>query len=336
MYLYPPLWFVGFCEVLNGSSDPLFRTHFITAILVSLLLLFLYLIGLPLHYRKYKQNFNLALSLKKNRKWALKFQNLFNSVFLKNQIQKGLFYFYIKTLKRNQRSIIRLAIIMGFPLGIVIAEFVYFYIQKGSSYFQQNELILFHPTLILLFFLIIGIKMVGRVAVLPEINWIFKLSDVSFKNLYLRSYKQAVWVIYIFPLIFLISISYLFMINIETAFNLFIYLNIIAFLLLEIIFFNYKKIPFVSVILPGNTKTKFLIPIYAFLFFLYLDLFSRLGSLCFKPENKIYLLLFCISIIGFISISKFIQKKKSQKEEIIFEEEFDPLVLSLDLDQKLF
>ena len=130
------------------------------------------------------------------------FLNLFNLVFLRNHIQRAVFYFFGKTLVRSMLHKIRVVSYMATSVAVILIILV-----SGSSSIQElsdvNKTLLSIP-LVLSFFLLIGIRAIVNIPAASEANWVFKLTEGKDKKNYFSGLKKGIFFFMLLPLFVLL------------------------------------------------------------------------------------------------------------------------------------
>jgi len=254
------------------------------------------------------------------------FLNLFNSVFLRNHIQRAVFYFFGKTLVRSMLHKMRMASYMATSIAVILIILV-----SGSSSIQElsdvNKTLLSIP-LVLSFFLLIGIRAIVNIPTSNEANWVFKLTEGTDKKNYFSGLKKGIFFFMLLPLFALLFLFYSFLWGWQLAFYHCLFGMIVSLLLMEVLFINYHKIPFACSYLPGKAKLHLYWIIYIISFLIYAFLMSSIEyRILNSPLNLLifYGVVFLIIVVLKVSQNHFIYKKL----EILYEEMPEPVMVTL-------
>jgi hypothetical protein len=327
LYLFPPMWFTGLYEVLIGNRDSLFLALSVFAVFAFILPpLAFYLTG-ALGYGRYmtkmqearKKTMHLA-KLKKS------FLNLFNRIFLRNPVQRAVFYFFGKILKKSILHKMRLATYFATSIAIILVFWVSSagIVQTLSS---VNTTFLSLP-LILSFFLLVGIRVTVNIPIAVEANWIFRLTETKDKKDYFTGLKKGIFFFVLFPLFVLLFLFYSILWSWQISFFHCLYGIFISLLLMEVLFYNYRKIPFACSYLPGKGKLHYFWGFYLVFFLIYASLLSYVE---YKILNSPLYLFLSYGVI-FILIAALKASKKyllRKKLEIKYEEMPEPVMVTL-------
>jgi hypothetical protein len=327
LYLFPPMWFVGLYETLLGNTDPLFRILAKWAVPAIILPLMGFFLISAAGYRKYlgkmrevkrqKRHFNKMLEGLKNN---------FNAVFLKNPIQRAVFYFFGNTMRKSNFHRMRLASYMVVAVGIVLILLAAKTTALGN--FDSFDKTILSIPFILSFFLVLGIRATSQIPVAIDSNWIFRLRESADKKHYVIGFKKGIVFFTILPLFVVLFVFYTFLWGWEIAlfFNLFGFA--VSVLLVESVFIKHRKIPFACTYLPGKGKMHIFWIVYLVSLISYVSIMSSVGyALLLNPSGFIYF--FALSVILFLTI-RFIQNRVFMQDAfIIYEEEPEPVLLTL-------
>jgi len=314
LYFFPPMWFTGLFESMIGSHDSQFLTLSSIAILSLVPVTIGFFLSAIVSYRKYckkmeiTRNVNIRLIQIKYR-----LQHYFNLVFLRNSVQKAIFYFFGKSLRNSMVHKMRLATFaaVGVGLGLILLSTNI----RSFEYFSElNKTLLSIPT-ILSFFLLVGMRNIVNIPFSLESNWIFRLTEERNLNHYNSGLRKGVVFHLLFPLFILVFMFYSFSWGWRVGILHSLYGFVIAVLLMEILFLKNHKIPFTCSYLPGKTKAHYLWLLYFVSFVVYVTLISSLELILLKNLST-YVIFLGISLLVYLAL-RFYQKHILYKERVL-------------------
>ncbi len=327
LYLFPPMWFTGLYEVLAGNRDSLFLALSVFAVFAFIIPpLAFYLTGM-LGYGRYmtkmQEEKKKAMHLVKLKKSLL---NLFNGIFLKSPVQRAVFYFFGKILKKSILHKMRLATYLAASIAVILVILISSagIIQTLSS---VNTAFLSIP-LIMSFFLLVGIRVIVNIPIAVEANWIFRLTETKDKKDYFTGLKKGIFFFVLFPLFVLLFVFYSVLWNGQIAFLHCLYGIFVSLLLMEVLLYNFRKIPFACSYLPGKGKLHYFWALYLVFFLIYAFLLSFIE---YKILNSPLYLFIAYGVV-FILIAALKASKKyllPKKLEIKYEEMPEPVMVTL-------
>jgi hypothetical protein len=327
-YYFPPIWFAGLLNKLLSSEDAFFTKLMYTSMAAMVLLLVIYSLSMHVILRKYLKSPLLSKSSPKFSRFPFFLKDIFYSLVLRNPTQAAIYHFTIKTFRRNMKHKLQLALWMTIPVGFASTTIIFGYLGNKFKYLDS---FLISPPLVVYIFLMPILKMVTKNPVEFEANWIFRMTEKKDKKHYLAGLKKALFFYAVFPLFILLLLFYCF----SWGFTLAIYHSFfgitIAWVLMEAFFINYRNIPFTSKCLPYKANLIYSLVIYSFLFVVYNTLFTALGL--FLIKNPAYYFFFYITAFTILIALKRYRRKNMEEFKFVYDEETEPLFLSLDLDK---
>jgi len=327
LYLFPPMWFVGLYETLLGNKDPLFSALAKWAVLAVILPLIAFFLISAIGYRKYLKKMREVKRGKTHlNRMREGLKESFNVLFLKNPVQRAVFYFFGNTIKKSNLHKMRLASYMVVAIGIVLILLASRTTPLRN--FDDFDSTVLSIPFVLSFFLVLGIRSTSKIPIAIDANWIFRLREIADKKHYLIGFKKGIVFFMILPLFVVLFVFYVFLWGWMNALFFCLYGFAVSSLAVEIIFIGHRKIPFTCSYLPGKGKMHIFWIVYLASLISYVSIMS-LGAyvLLLNPSDFIYF--FAIVAILFIII-RFVQNRLLlQKAEIIYEEEPEPVLMTL-------
>ena len=327
LYLFPPMWFVGLYETLLGNKDPLFSALAKWAVLAIILPLIAFFMILAIGYRKYLKKMR-EVKRKKTHLNRMRegLKERFNAMFLRNPIQRAVFYFFGNTIKKSNLHKMRIASYMVVAIGIVLILWASRTTPLGN--FNDFDKTVLSIPFFLSFFLVLGIRATSNMPIAIEANWIFRLREIADKKQYLIGFKKGIIFHAILPLFVLLFVFYIFLCGWMNALFFCLYGFAVSSLLVEIIFIGHRKIPFACSYLPGKGKMHIFWIVYLFALIFYV---SMMSSIAYELLQNPFAFLYFYAIVLFLFVLiRFVQNRFFLKEaDIIYEEEPEPVLLTL-------
>lgn len=330
VYHFPPMWFAGFYEQLTGNYDQLFKEFFYIAPIAVTLLLDLYVLSIPLSFRKFahptpgKRVAGRAPGLRRRVK------TLLEKKLLDNPIQKAIFYFSLNTLQRSRKHKLQLTIYSTLPLAFGVTETVYLWMSKGAVYFQEPRSFLLAVPLVFYLFIAVGFRVAVTHPVCADANWIFRVAEGDYPTHYMRGMKKAFLVVGVLPYFIFFTALYWFWWGPVNALLHSLFCAATAFLLIEVLFINYKKLPFASAYVPGKFRVKNVWPLYLVVAALYVYLFTWVGE--FMLEYPVAYLFFYSAVATDLYWLRWFRYKRNRGFRFVFDEEPEPAMMGLGFD----
>ena len=220
----------------------------------------------------------------------------------------------------------RLASFITIGIGLISIQIAILDMTKKVS-ISTNRTFLSIP-LTLSFFVILGLREIVNMPISLDANWIFKITEKKKIRNYFSGLRKGIIFLYLMPLFTLFFIGYIFFFGCVVAFYHCVFGFTVAVLVMEVFFLQFKKIPFTCSYLPGKEKIQLFWLFYLILFFTFINSMSWIEfSLLQSPIN--FILFFIVALLIIISIRVYQNLFFYKKESIKFEEEIEPLFISL-------
>lgn len=324
---FPPMWFTDLYETLLGNTKLPFHGSFYYAVFGLLIITGIFYLTTGLNYRRYLQQ--IATSEKRKLhlgKLNALFLRTFNRIFLANNTQRAIFYFFKAMIKSSTFHKMRLASFITIGIGLISIKIAILDMTKKVS-ISTNRTFLSIP-LTLSFFVILGLREIVNMPISLDANWIFKITEKKKIRNYFSGLRKGIIFLYLMPLFTLFFIVYIFFFGCVVAFYHCVFGFTVAVLVMEVFFLQFKKIPFTCSYLPGKEKIQLFWLFYLILFFTFINSMSWIEfSLLQSPIN--FIVFFIVALLIIISIRVYQNLFFYKKESIKFEEEIEPLFISL-------
>jgi hypothetical protein len=250
---YPPMWFIGLYEVLLGSGIPMDRALAGLAVLIPITLAGLYFLTMGLSFKKHLRRPPAESSRPgPSARLATLGSGWVDRLLLRNPVERAVFHFFGRTLRRSTLHKMRLAAFLAAASGLVLVLMS----ARGSGpadLSPSNRNLLAAP-LVLTFFLLVGLRSLVAVPFAPEANWIFALTEQFPRRPYYSGLKKAVVLLTLLPLMTALLPVYALLWGFATALIHLAFGLVCSLVLLELLFLRFSKIPFAC--LPAPKKAK--------------------------------------------------------------------------------
>lgn len=330
---FPPLWFYGFHRFLVDGNGGLYAQHFLLAAAAVIFPMLVYTACLPLSLKNFlKQPEGKRLhGFRFFRTVHKRMIKVFHRLCLADPSERGVFYFFIRMLKRNRKLKLRLAMFLVLPIGFAATYMIFLYIDMGLINLQRLNVPMIAYPFMLYFALVVGLRILVEHPASLGANWVFKMSCRQDIEPYLKGTKKAMYVYAFLPFSLVMMILYTSLWGIGPAFIHVVYSTLTGLLWYEAFFIGYTKIPFTSEYDPGAVDLKTTWFLFGIIFLLYYYIFIHLGLLL--QLNPVMNVVFYIAASGILYWFKW-QRNKYRKYEplrLVFDADPEPGMLSLNL-----
>lgn len=329
VYYFPPIWFAGFYEQMVGNYDVVFKVHYYVAPIVVVGLMNLYLLTIPLGFRRF--TFHASPDLIKNRVtlWAILRRN-FSRRFLRHPVEKAIFYFSLNTMGRSRKHKLQLAVMVALPLTFVVTHIVVKFLSGRPAYFMVPRPFLVAVPFIFYLFLIIGFRAIVIHPIAEHANWVFRLTEKKDPYFYMRGLKKVFLMICILPVSAAVFLFFVYCWGPVPAFLHTVFSAVTAWWVMELVFITYDKMPFASAYVPGKANIRGYWFWYAAAIGAYLYGSISLGLLLLTHP---YLYVpYYSGVAGVFHLLRKYHLRRKKNFAFVFDEEPVPEMLGLGLD----
>jgi len=327
LYYFPPMWFTGLYEHLLGNSDPIFGLLAKYAVLALLIPMGLFFPLTSLCYRRSGkvQGSEMHSGVLRTLKDLL-YSKIFNPIFLKNPIQRAVFYFFGRGLRRSMIHKMRLATFITISIGIGLFLFSMDFKSAGNI-FQITRALLVIPLLIPLL-LLLGLKGVINIPISIEANWIFQLTETKNKKDYFIGMRKAIFFQILLPIFAFFFVVFFILWGAETSLYHSAFCLFLSSFVMFLLFVDLNKIPFTCTYLPGKEKIHLLWLFYFILFISYLTSFSGLEyKMLMHPTD--FITFYVVLLLLYLALKVFQNFYMYKRIKIIYEDNPEPVMIGL-------
>lgn len=327
LYYFPPMWFTGLYEHLLGNGDPMFGLLAKYAVLALLVPMGLFFPLTSLSYRRFgkvhgsERHPNGLRTVK-----DLFYFKVFNPIFLRNPIQRAVFYFFGRGLRRSMIHKMRLATFVTISIGIGLFLFS-MDLKSTGSIFQITRALLVIPLLIPLL-LLVGLRGVINIPISIESNWIFRLTETKNNKDYFIGMRKAIFFQILFPIFAFFFVVFFILWGAETSLYHSAFVLFLSSFLMFILFVDINRIPFTCTYLPGKEKIHLLWLLYFILFLSYLTSFSGLEyKMLMHPKD--FITFYVVLLLLYLALKVFQNFYLYKRIKIIYEDNPEPVMIGL-------
>jgi hypothetical protein len=262
-----PWWFVGLYSSIRGGAGTLPGVYAIAGLAAPLAAGFAALSIYSVQYRRILRNVceQSEAGPARNAPIRHSVQRFLNALLLRNPRTRAVFWFIARTVARNRRH--RLLLAIATAIGIAWAgQTLAQAIGVGWSAFRQPGPALLAVPLELACLLVIGLRALYAVPVDLQANWSFRITERGGIVPVRRAAVLFLWTVAILPVAWLpVPVYWLLWGGTRAVFHC-LFLTLTGGALLEALMRNFDKLPFACSILPGKNNRRVTFAIYVVLF----------------------------------------------------------------------
>jgi hypothetical protein len=318
----PSYWFLGIFQQLNGSMHPalvpLARRAWIALAMsvfsAGVVLLISYFRMMPKIVEQPE-----ILPGARGISWSPNFGNS-----LKNAIT----LFVMRTLFRSRQHRMILSFFSGIGLAIVVG-YVTFFDGPGSAKTGISIAFLIASILILVF-VILGIRVVAAIPISLSANWMIRVTQVRPSSEYQRAVRFSWIALGVAPIWVLVAGLLLTTSPWRPVFGHLVVLVLLGMLLVELCLLTFPKVPFTCSYLPGKANIHIAFWVGMVLLFQFVSTGARFESRMLNHPFG-YALMILLLAITLAGLRRRAEARTSRGEGLLFEEEYPPDLVSLNL-----
>jgi len=262
--LVPSYWFFGLFQVLTGSTSAVLVALAWRAIpafvLVALIAASTYLLAYARQMRRAVEQFGIAPAHGFVTPWAA-----IARLLARRAPERAILRFIGRTLARSRQHRLLLAIYAGMGMAYVFSQAAYVLYRSRATDFgalQGRIQTALGIPLILLFFLVIGLRVSFSIPTEVRANWLFRLTDPFSRGAYLSAARKTLLLLALAPVVAIAAPIYMAVWPWQRALGHSAFLLAFGLLIIELALTGFVKVPFTCSYLPGKANLKIMFGVY--------------------------------------------------------------------------
>jgi hypothetical protein len=320
----PSMWFLGLQQVLLGDDMPIFRdlaalaaAGFAAALAIVALT---YALGYARHMRKTIEQADLTAGrIPRRPAWLTGWA----APLLRRPLERALFHFVRNTMARSRRHRLVLALYGGVGVAYVF-DSVETAARLGRPLDRPSAELL-GPPLILLFFLLVGLRAAFSLPMELRANWIFRMTERADPGECVAAAQKAMLALGVVPIAAASLAIYTPLWGWQDSARQAIFVLGFGLVLIELLIARFNKIPFTCSYLPGKANLKVMFGVYWALFMMgsYWVVFWELRAMRDLATFAI--------VVAALAACAWLLSRRRRRLRFIYEERVEPPLLALDI-----
>jgi hypothetical protein len=341
--LVPSYWFFGLFELLTGSTNPalvaLARRPLTGVALAALVAAVTYGLAYGRQMRRTVEQSGIAPSagpLWRAAAPGAAISRLLTRCFARRAPERAMLIFIGRTLARSRQHRLLLAVYTGMGLAYVFSQMAYvLYHFKATDYgaIEGRAQTALGIPLILLFFLIVGLRVSFSIPMEVRANWLFRLTDPFAGGAYLHAARKTLLLFAVAPVVAIAAPVYLAVWTWPRALGHAAFLAAFGLLIVELALTGFAKVPFACSYLPGKANLKIMFGVYWGLLIMVSELVTDVEQAGLRHPAS-YAWLMGITLLLWLAAAGRGRGARTRIPALSFEEQPEPVLLSLGLAQK--
>ena len=263
--LLPSYWFLGFFQELNGSDRPIFARLAGYGMMVTFIVLIVSAVSLARAYRNIAKKIveQPDISPADRSTHVSQALTVVLRALLPRPIDRAIFSFSLCTIARSHKHRLLMAMYSGIGLAIGIA-----YTESllrggwGHQWSRPNEPLLV-ASLIVLFFVVLGMRLVFTFPQALRCNWVFRVTAVNYPADYFLAVRKSLYGMAMLPVLIACTILFCAIWPLPSALLHIGVLALVGAIVVEKSLCGFRKIPFACSYLPGKSNLNVTLGLYA-------------------------------------------------------------------------
>ena len=258
------------------------------------------------------------------------FDRAVNRWLLPHPLERATFHFISNTILRNPRQRLFLAAYGGIAMAMAAPAIVRIGAQPGASLLAFWPAGLLVVPLTLSFFTVTGLRAVFNFPAELRANWIFQICESEDRAIHTRAARKWITVMGIAPLFALLAPFEIWFRGWRLGTIHILFALALSLVLLNLLLIWFRKIPFTCSYFPGKTSM-------AVMFLFYLVAFTTYSGTMADVEQRLIrspaglVVFFAVIAAALAGLSRLERRERGIDDALIYEDEPDPIVRSLEL-----
>ena len=286
--LLPNYWFLGLFQTLDGSENPAFRVlavRALTAVAASAgFAAAIYMLAWSRQMRRIVEQSGIVSTRAKR---GGSFTSAAARLLSRTPLERGIFAFIGQTLARSRPHRLLLAIYLGLGLSWVCSQIAHvLWSSHGFNEDWTRQKIVLGIPLVLMFFVVIGLRVSFTIPVEVRANWIFRLADPFTSGAYLATARKTLLALGVAPVLVISAIAYGAIWPWPRALAHCAFLALFGMLLIDLSLTRFRNAPFTCAWLPGQGNLKLMFGVYLLLVIFLSDAVPGIEAVALSsPQN---------------------------------------------------
>ena len=329
----PTVWFLGLYQQLLGRADAEFHAlamHAIEGLAVAIgVSLVLYAASYGRYFRRIPEMMESVPGAPgKMKRFAA---DCFARLTLRGGFERACFYFVAKVFVRSQRHRLLLAGYIGLGMAIAIQDVASDWSGTVRVATHAPSATILSAPLAIAFFLLSGLRFAFNVPADLSANWIFRIVPER-RGDQARRVAKKLMLAFLAPVVIVTAATYSVIWGARLGISHSAFVLLASLLLTDALLVEYRKIPFTCSYSAGKQNAGFLLAVY---FLLFLSFSSGLAHLehwaLGRPSVIPFLALMTLLIACWAGVRYYVEEFADCDQAIIFRDEPEPVVPSMDL-----
>jgi hypothetical protein len=209
-------------------------------------------------------------------------------------VSAALLAFTLRTLLRSRQHRMLLALYVGLGLALVISALIPPALQRGLAAFAAPRVAVLSAPLVMIFFTIVGMRVLFGIPVEPKANWPVRLHEPANRRAAINGVRMAMMAAGVFPFVAAAAAVGMLLWPGRIAAMHAVVCSLMGWLLIEALLIGFFKLPFTCTFFPGRSRLKTLWPLYLTAFTTYCYSTAGLEIVMFR-HPRVFVTFCCVA-----------------------------------------
>jgi pimeloyl-ACP methyl ester carboxylesterase len=261
----PSYWFLGVFQQLNGRTNPIFARLARHGLYAIVWMISIAASSLAVAYAKTTRKMIEEPDITPTGRSRLvsRVMTRLAELIFHRPIDRAVVLFSLRTFLRSRRHRLLLAMFAGIGLGIALAYTESLIYGEWKQGWNEPNVPLLVASLVLLFFVVFGMRIVFTFPHALRCNWIFRITAVQNPARYFFAVRKSLYGLAVLPVL---ALSGVFFLAIWPGRDVLLHLGVltaVAIIVVEKSLHGFRKIPFACSYLPGKANLNVTLGCYA-------------------------------------------------------------------------
>jgi hypothetical protein len=211
-------------------------------------------------------------------------------------VERAVFSFTLRTLARSRQHRMLLAIYFAIALALVMGP-IATVVLRGGAVLRRPGLVLASVPLVMLFFMLTGMRSVFAIPVEPKANWAVRVREPADRAGAMAGVRRAMVAAGVAPMVLLVVAALTPLWGISAALRHGVFCLMLGMLLVEILLIGFAKIPFTCTYHPAHSRLRTRWPAYLVAFLAYAYLMPAVEYRVLRTTPRLMVLCAVIGIV---------------------------------------
>jgi hypothetical protein len=334
--LIPSYWFFGLFQVLTGSANASLITLAQRALagvaLAGLVAAGTYALAYARQMRRTVEQSGITPGIPLS--WgAITLWRAIARLLARRAPERAILVFIGRTLARSRQHRLLLAIYAGMGLAYVFSQVAYvLYHFNAANYgaIEGRAQTAMGIPLIMLFFLIVGLRVSFSIPIEVRANWLFRLTDPFARDAYLDATRKTLLLFAVAPVVAIAAPIYMAVWPWPKALGHAAFLAAFSLLTIELALTGFAKVPFTCSYLPGKANLKIMFGVYWGLLIIVSELVTDVEQAGLRRPAS-YAWLMGVTLLLWLIAARRARWARARIPALSFEEQPEPALVGLGL-----